>query len=81
MSFQEKYKDRLKVSTTNNYYISNNKNNLKLLTDNEKVILISEGKIDLTDIELNEFLCSYKKVMQDKNLNISICENTKEYEY
>lgn len=81
MSFQEKYKDRLRVSTVNNYYISNEKNNLKILTENEEVILTSEGKIDLTDIELNEFLCSYKKVVNDKNLVITICENVKEYEY
>ena len=81
MSFQEKYKDRLRVSTVNNYYISNEKNNLKILTENEKVILTSEGKIDLNDLELNEFLCSYKKVVEDKNLIITICENVKEYEY
>ena len=81
MSFQEKYKDRLKVSTVNNYYISNDNNKLKVLTENEKVILTSEGKIDLSDVELNEFLCSYKKVVNDENLIITICENVKEYEY
>ena len=81
MSFQEKYKDRLRVSTVNNYFISNEKNNLKILTENENVILTSEGKIDLNDLELNEFLCSYKKVIEDKNLIITICENVKEYEY
>ena len=57
------------------------KNNLKVLTENEKVILTSEGKIDLTDVELNDFLCSYKKVVDEKKLKISICENTKEYDY
>ena len=81
MSFQEKYKDRLKVSAINNYYITNDKNNLRIMTDNEKVILTSEGKIDLNDVELNEFLCSYKKVVEDKNLTITLCENIKEYEY
>lgn len=81
MSFQEKYNDRLKVATVNSYSISNDKNNLEILTDGEKVILTSEGKIDLNDIELNEFLCSYKKVIDDKSLTITICENVKEYEY
>ena len=81
MSFQEKYKDRIKVSTVNTYFIKNEKNNINILTDGEKVILTSEGKIDLNDLELNEFLCSYKKVIEDKNLSISICENVKEYEY
>ena len=81
MSFQEKYKDRIKVSTVNTYFIKNDKNNINILTDGEKVILTSEGKIDLNDLELNEFLCSYKKVIEDKNLSISICESVKEYEY
>ncbi len=81
ISFQEKYKDRLKVSTINKYSIANDKNNLEIITDNENVILTSEVKIDLNDIELNEFLCSYKKVVEDKNLIITICENVKEYEY
>lgn len=81
MSFQEKYKDKIQVSTVNNYSISNEKNNVKVLTEGEKVILTSEGKIDLNDVELNEFLCSYKKVIEDKNLTITICENVKEYEY
>lgn len=81
MSFQEKYKDKIKVSTVNSYSISNDKNNLKVLTEGEKVILTSEGKIDLNDVELNDFLCSYKKVIEDKNLTITICENVKEYEY
>ncbi|MDU4752935.1 MAG: DUF3867 family protein, partial [Clostridium butyricum] len=30
---------------------------------------------------LNEFLCSYKKILEDKKLNIVICENIKKYEY
>ena len=44
-------------------------------------ILFSEGKIDLNDIELNEFLCSYKKVNSDKPLSIKVCENIKTYDY
>ena len=42
---------------------------------------MSEKTIDLTDIELNEFLCSYKKLVDDKKLKINICENTKKYDY
>lgn len=81
MSFQEKYKDRIKVSTVNNYFIKNEKNNVDIITDGEKIILTSEGKIDLNDLELNDFLCSYKKLIDYKTLKINICENTKEYEY
>ena len=63
------------------YFIKNDKNDLRILLENEEVILISEKSIDLTDNELNEFLCSYKKVVEDKKLQISICENRREYEY
>ena len=49
--------------------------------ENENVILLSEKNIDLNDIELNEFLCSYKKVLEDKKIQITIGSNTKGYEY
>ena len=81
MSFQEKYKDRIENKMMSHYFIKNDKNDLKVLLEAENVILISEKSIDLTDNELNEFLCSYKKVVEDKKLQISICENRKEYEY
>ena len=61
--------------------IKNDKNNITILLEDVDVIIRSEDKIDLSDLELNEFLCSYKKVVDDKNLKISLCENTKEYDY
>ena len=81
MGFQEKYKDRISVRSISEYFIKNDKNDVKVLLENEKVILISEKSIDLNDNELNEFLCSYKKVVDDKALDISICENSKNYNY
>lgn len=81
MGFQEKYKDRITSKMMSHYFIKNDKNDLRILLENEEVILISEKSIDLTDNELNEFLCSYKKVVEDKKLQISICENRREYEY
>ena len=81
MSFQEKYKSRIKQKPAMEYYINNDKNNITILLEDINVVIRSEGKIDLSDLELNEFLCSYKKVVDDKNLKISICENTKEYDY
>ena len=81
LSFQEKYKSRLKVKGATEYTIKNDKNNLTILLDAHNVILKSEGIIDLTDNELNEFLCSYKKTLDDDVLKISICENTREYDY
>lgn len=81
ISFQEKYKERIKVKTINTYFLDNDKNKLDIITEDVNVILKSEGKIDLTDLELNDFLCSYKKIVEDSKLKITICENTKEYEY
>ncbi|WP_294153104.1 DUF3867 domain-containing protein [uncultured Clostridium sp.] len=81
ISFQEKYKSRMTAKAMSEYFINNEKNNLKVLLEGEEVILISEKSIDLNDNELNEFLCSYKKVLEDKKVNIIICENTKSYEY
>ena len=81
MGFQEKYKSRISTKSISEYYIKNEKNDLKILLENEDVILISEKKIDLNDNELNEFLCSYKKVIDDKKIKITLCENRKSYEY
>lgn len=81
MSFQEKYKSRMSNKVMSQYFIKNEKNDLKVLLEKEEVFLISEKNIDLNDNELNEFLCSYKKVIEDKKINIVLCENTKEYDY
>ena len=81
LSFQEKYKDRIKVKGATEYSINNEKNNFKILLDEHNVIIRSEGRIDLADNELNEFLCSYKKTVENSTLKICICENTKEYDY
>jgi len=81
ISFQEKYKGKLKVRSINSYNIKNDKNDIEVILQDENIILKSYGKIDLTDSELNEFLCSYKKIVNNKMLNISICENASTYLY
>ena len=81
ISFQEKYKSRISTKAMSEYFIKNKKNDLKVLLEKEDVILISEKNIDLNDNELNEFLCSYKKVIEDNKIQIVLCENTKSYEY
>ncbi|MEG0132717.1 MAG: DUF3867 domain-containing protein [Clostridium sp.] len=81
MGFQEKYKGKLNVKNVRMYYIKNEKNDLEVILDEENIILKSYMKIDVNDNELNEFLCSYKKVMNDNMLNISICENSSTYRY
>ena len=81
MSFQEKYKDRIKVKPITEYYIKNDKNNVVILLDDHNVIIRSEGKVDLVDIELNEFLCSYRKTLNDDKLKVIICDYSKAYDY
>ena len=51
-----------------------------LLKDTE-IIIKSEGKVDLGDNELNEFICSYKKLYSDDKIKVSIFEDVKTYEY
>ncbi|MBU3209939.1 DUF3867 domain-containing protein [Clostridium algidicarnis] len=81
IGFNEKYKNSLNSKVVSTYSICNNSNNLDIILDKENVILRSSNVINLKDLELNDFLCSYKKVLEDKPLNISLCENIKTYEY
>ncbi|MGL5244512.1 MAG: DUF3867 domain-containing protein [Sarcina sp.] len=81
LSFQEKYKGKLKLSNVSKYYIKNNCNEVEIILDDINVILKSSKKVDLQDVELNEFLCSYKKTVEDKSLQVSICENVNIYNY
>ncbi len=81
LGFQEKYKDRIGLKNISTYYIKNETNNLFIIIDGESLIIRSEGKIDLMDNELNEFLCSYKKVLEGNPIHITLCENVHNYEY
>ena len=81
MSFQEKYKDRLIAVNIKKYNINNEKNDLEIIIFDDGITLVSSGKIDLNDLELNEFLVSYKKVIEDKPLSVKVCENMNRYDY
>ena len=81
VSFDEKYNEKIANKGVKTYSIQNDKNNVNIVLEKENVILMSEKTIDLTDIELNEFLCSYKKLVDGKKLKINICGNTKKYDY
>ena len=59
----------------------NEKNNITIVLDEENVLIYSEGKIDLADLELSDFLCSYKKLRDNQVLQIKLCENTSDYQY
>ncbi|MBU5591957.1 DUF3867 domain-containing protein [Clostridium sp. MSJ-4] len=81
LSFGEKYKDKLSSKLMSTYSIHNNSNEIDIILENENVIIKSCKTVDLKDSELNEFLCSYKKVLEDKALNVSIYENVTTYQY
>lgn len=81
MSFNEKYNSQIETKAMLKYSIVNDKNNINIVLDEENVLIYSAGKIDLGDLELSDFLCSYKKLREDKVLQIKLCENTSDYQY
>lgn len=81
VSFQEKYNGKIKVQNFSLYEINNSLNNLQVMINENEMILKSEGKVNLNDNELNEFICSYKKVLDNKEIQVSIFEQVKTYNY
>jgi hypothetical protein len=81
MGFQEKYKDRISTKNVSIYTIKNDKNDIEIILEDDNVIIQSQGTVDLADNELNELLCSYKKVRNDKTLSIRVCADTEKYDY
>ncbi|MGY5267432.1 DUF3867 domain-containing protein [Paraclostridium bifermentans] len=80
IGFYEKYNYKIKPKASVETYIKNDHNDIKIIFDQEQVTLISQGKINLVDAELNELLLSYKNSL-DKTINITMCENITEYDY
>jgi len=81
MGFTEKYKGKVTDFTGMYYEIKNDKNDLVLFLNKKIVLISSKKKVDLADNELNEFLVSYKKLLEDEKLQIRISENYLEYDY
>ncbi|MDV3426431.1 MAG: DUF3867 domain-containing protein [Bacillota bacterium] len=81
LSFNEKYNNKIGQSLFKAYLIKNETNDLSILLKDDSVIIKSEKVINLKDNELNEFLVSYKKTLDNKPLNIELCEYVKKYEY
>ncbi|GKX65737.1 DUF3867 domain-containing protein [Inconstantimicrobium mannanitabidum] len=80
-SFKEKYKNSIEDKIHSQYKIVNEVNNIVIDLQEENVVISSEGKVDLNDVEINEFLCSYKKLMEDKTLKVKLYQNVTEYSY
>lgn len=80
VGFYEKYNKDIQPKTGIQTIIKNDNNELRIIIDQEDVTLISKGKINLMDAELNEFLLSYKNML-NKTVKVVMCENITEYDY
>ena len=81
MSFEEKYKSRIGKKALTTYKIKNEINDIEIQLDGNNVFIKSVKDIALSDNELNEFLCSYKKTLKDETINIELCANIQNYIY
>lgn len=80
IDFNTNNKEKTKSKEYINSFIRNDVNDIEIIIDESRVILISDKKINLVDAELNEFLLSYKN-KSDKKIKIILCENSNEYDY
>lgn len=81
VGFQEKYKARLINKPLMTYKIKNELNDIEIQLEGNNILIKSVKEIDLQDIELNEFLCSYKKTLENQTLNIELCSNVQNFIY
>lgn len=78
--FYNKFAKRLEYDSYITSKLKNDVNDLKIIINKERVTLMSEGAINLVDSQLNEFLLDYKNMI-GKKIKVTICENSKEYDY
>lgn len=81
MGFQEKYKSRLGNKALMTYKIKNDSNDIEIQLEGNNILIKSIKDINLQDVELNEFLCSYKKTLENQTLNIELCSNVQNFIY
>ncbi len=79
-SFFEKYKENISSSATINIKIKNSINDINIVLEKENIVIYSHKKIDLKDYELNDFILSYKKMLNTQ-LKVTLCENCIKYTY
>ena len=78
--FYEKYGEKIQPKSCITTFIKNDLNDINVITDQEKIMLCSDRKINLMDSELNEFLLEYKN-MFNKKIKVVMCETTNKYDY
>lgn len=80
LGFFENYKKDLIEKNILEYKIDNEKNNIKILMNDNELVIISEKKLDLSDESINKFIANYRATLDD-SLKVIICEATNTYEY
>lgn len=80
LGFYVQYEDLVKDVHIEELELKNEKNNLRILIDENRLTIISEGKIDLSDEKLNEIIATYKSTSK-KKLRVILCEATNAYDY
>lgn len=78
--FYERYGTKIQPKNCIETSIKNDTNDIRIIIDEEKVMLLSDKKINLMDAELNEFLLAYKS-MFNKKIKVEMCETFTKYEY
>ena len=78
--FYERYGAKITAKSCITTFIKNDTNDIRVIIDEEKVMLCSDKPINLMDSELNEFLLAYKNMFNNK-IKVVMCETTKEYDY
>lgn len=81
IGFQDKYKARLGNKALMTYKIKNESNDIEIQLAGNNILIKSVKDINLQDVELNEFLCSYKKTLENQTLNIELCSNVQNFIY
>lgn len=80
LTFYEFYSEQLKETKCLEMNFKNEKNDVRFIFDQNKITMISDKKIDLSDQELNKIITFYKYATEG-SLEVIMCEATNKYEY
>lgn len=80
IAFFDFYKDKIENKKIPEFHLKTEKNDLIMFMEEDKITIITEGKIDFADDELNGVITDYRECIHG-SLKIIACEATKIYEY
>ncbi len=81
IGFQEKYKGQLSTKNMSICTIKNDLNDLEIFLYEKELIVKSDKKVNFKDLELNDFICSYKKTLNNDKIKVRVCDSETTYEY